>query len=138
MDHGRWRDAISGAGRRALHYVLRVARSCVDGPVIGWIFEHMSFAIPVQRLRETPSIMAFFHPQPEYPVHVLLVPKRAISGLTDPGAIDVDLLADLLRVVQSLVVELGLEQRGYRLIVNGGAYQDIAQLHFHLVSGTPT
>jgi histidine triad (HIT) family protein len=82
--------------------------------------------------------MAFFHPQPEYPVHVLLVPKRAISGLTDPGAIDVDLLADLLRVVQSLVVELGLEQRGYRLIVNGGAYQDIAQLHFHLVSGTPT
>jgi histidine triad (HIT) family protein len=138
MDHGRWTDAINEARRRALHFVLRVARSCVDGPVIGWVFEYMSFAIPVKRLRETPSLIAFFHPQPEYPVHVLLVPKRAISGLADPSATDVDLLTDLLQVVQSLVAELGLEQRGYRLIVNGGAYQDIAQLHFHLVSGTPT
>jgi histidine triad (HIT) family protein len=131
-------DGISEARRRALHIILRVARSCVDGPVIGWIFEHMSFAIPVKRLHETPTLIAFFHPQPEYPVHVLLVPKRAISGLADPSAIDVDLLTDLLRVVQSLVAELNLEQRGYRLIVNGGAYQDIAQLHFHLVSSTPT
>jgi diadenosine tetraphosphate (Ap4A) HIT family hydrolase len=67
-----------------------------------------------------------------------LVPKRAISGFADPSAIDIDLLTDLQLVVQSLVAELGLEQRGYRLIVNGGAYQDIAQLHFHLVSGTST
>jgi diadenosine tetraphosphate (Ap4A) HIT family hydrolase len=28
-----------------------------------------------------------------------------------------------------------LKEAGYRLIVNGGKYQDVAQLHFHLVSG---
>jgi diadenosine tetraphosphate (Ap4A) HIT family hydrolase len=32
------------------------------------------------------------------------------------------------------VSELELERAGYRLVVNGGKYQDVAQLHFHLIS----
>ena len=36
--------------------------------------------------------------------------------------------------IQSLVHEFYLED-GYRLIANGGAYQDIPILHFHLVAG---
>jgi diadenosine tetraphosphate (Ap4A) HIT family hydrolase len=39
-----------------------------------------------------------------------------------------------MQVIQSLVVEFRLEEIGYRLIVNGGKYQDVPQLHFHLVS----
>ena len=40
--------------------------------------------------------------------------------------------------MNSLVAELQLEKRGYRLIANGGAYQDVPHLHFHLVSdGAP-
>jgi diadenosine tetraphosphate (Ap4A) HIT family hydrolase len=50
-------------------------------PLIGWIFAHMSFAIPVKRLRETETLMAFYHPKPAYPFHVLLVPKKAIASL---------------------------------------------------------
>lgn len=34
-----------------------------------------------------------------------------------------------------LVRELGLEEKGYRLVIYGGPNQDIPQLHFHLVSG---
>jgi diadenosine tetraphosphate (Ap4A) HIT family hydrolase len=41
---------------------------------------------------------------------------------------------DLFATVQFLVRELGLEQPGYRLVANGGAYQDIPILHFHLIS----
>jgi diadenosine tetraphosphate (Ap4A) HIT family hydrolase len=41
-------------------------------------------------------------------------------------------LGDLYAVVQSLVEEYHLS--AYRLIVNGGEYQDFPQLHFHLVS----
>ena len=40
-------------------------------------------------------------------------------------------------MVQSLVAELDVEGPGYRLIVNGGGYQGVPQLHFHLVSGAP-
>lgn len=94
----------------------------------------MSFAIPVQRLRETRSLIAFYHPQPTYPVHILLVPKKALASLSVLTPTDAPFLVDLFQTVQDLVKELGLESGGYRLIVNGGRYQDVPQLHFHLVS----
>jgi histidine triad (HIT) family protein len=98
------------------------------------MFAHMSFAIPVRRLRDTPTLLAFYHPQPSYPFHVLIVPKRAIAHLSDLTPADVDFTADLFQTVSSLVDEFHLEGAGYRLIANGGAYQDVPQLHFHLIS----
>jgi histidine triad (HIT) family protein len=101
-------------------------------PLIGWIFAHMSFAIPVQRLRETDTLMAFYHPKPSYPFHVLLVPKKSVASLNEFDSTDAAFLTDLYSTVQSLVNEFHLP--AYRLIVNGGEYQDFPQLHFHLIS----
>jgi len=99
---------------------------------IGWMFEYMNFAIPVKRLRETETLMAFYHPKPSYPFHVLLVPKKAVASLKEFDSTDTAFLTDLYSTVQSLVNEFQLS--AYRLIVNGGEYQDFPQLHFHLVS----
>jgi len=104
-------------------------------PLIGWIFARMSFAIPVKRLRETESLMAFYHPQPAYPFHVLLVPKKSVKSLMDFDSKDSAFLTDLYATVQSLVEEFHLS--AYRLIVNGGDYQNFPQLHFHLISPSP-
>ena len=101
-------------------------------PLIGWLFTHMSFAIPVKRLRETNTLLAFYHPKPAYPFHVLLVPKQAVASLTEFDPHDSVFLTDLYTAVQSLVEEFHLD--AYRLIVNGGEYQDFPQLHFHLIS----
>ena len=101
-------------------------------PLIRWIFVHMSFAIPVKRLRETETLMAFHHPKPSYTFHVLLVPKKAVASLKEFDPTDTTFLTDLYSTVQSLVSEFHLP--AYRLIVNGGEYQDFPQLHFHLVS----
>ena len=68
-------------------------------------------------------------------MHVLIVPKRACASLMELSAQDARFLADLVETAQSLVRELGLENKGYRLVVNGGEYQDVGQLHFHLISG---
>lgn len=94
----------------------------------------MSFLIPVQRLRETDTLLAFYHPKPSYPVHILLIPKKALSTLAALSPADTPFLVDLFQTVQSLVSELKLEANGYRLITNGGAHQDVPQLHFHLIS----
>lgn len=94
----------------------------------------MSFAIPVKRLRETPSWMVFHHPQPAYPLHILIVPKRAYASLLAVPADDPTFWKEFMEIVQSLVLELGLDKTGYRLIANGGAYQTFPQAHFHLVS----
>lgn len=92
----------------------------------------MSFAIPVKRLRETSNLIVFQHPSPSYKVHILLVPKRQIQSLADLDPSDTAFLADLYSAVQSLVQEF--ELKAYRLIVNGGEYQDFPHLHFHLIS----
>ncbi|MEW6403256.1 MAG: HIT domain-containing protein [Chloroflexota bacterium] len=108
-------------------------------PVIGWIFTHMSFAIPVNRLRETDTLLAFYHPKPIYPFHVILVPKRPVPTLKDLDPNDAAFLRDLYSTVQNLVDEFHLT--AYRLIVNGGEFQDFPHLHFHLISPlapTPT
>jgi diadenosine tetraphosphate (Ap4A) HIT family hydrolase len=115
--------------------LFRLARSRFARYVIGWMFAHMSFIIPVNRLRETDTLLAFHHPQPSYPVHILIVPKRALGSMNDLTPADADFTADLFATVQSLVAELHLEAPGYRLICNGGAYQDVPHLHFHLISG---
>ncbi|MFN8402801.1 MAG: HIT domain-containing protein [Anaerolineales bacterium] len=101
-------------------------------PLIGWVFAHMSFVIPVKRLRETETLMAFHHPKPSYPFHVLLVPKRAVKTLMEFDSTDSAFLTDLYSTVQSIVKEFHLT--AYRLIVNGGEFQDFPQLHFHLIS----
>jgi histidine triad (HIT) family protein len=100
--------------------------------LFGWIFAHMSFAIPVKRLRETDTLMAFRHPKPAYPFHVLIVPKKAVPSLTELDPADTAFLTDLYSTVQSLVDEFKLP--AYRLIVNGGEFQDVPQLHFHLIA----
>jgi histidine triad (HIT) family protein len=117
--------------------LVKLARSRASQIIIGWVFTHMSFIVPVKRLRETETLLAFHHPQPSYPLHILLVPKHPYPTLLDVPPDATDLLRDLIEVVQDLVREFGLESSGYRLITNGGVYQDVQHLHFHLVSETP-
>ena len=98
------------------------------------IFSKMSFLIPAKRLRETKTLLAFYHPKPAYPFHVILVPKQAVSNLMELDPSEPMFLSELFSTVQSLVSEFQLS--AYRLIVNGGEYQDFPHLHFHLISGT--
>jgi histidine triad (HIT) family protein len=102
--------------------------------LIGWIFSAVSFAIPVRRVRETRTLLAFHHPQPSYPLHILLVPKKTLGSLSNLTITDTEFMADLFEAVKSLVEEYRLEKTGYRLIANGGTYQEFPQLHFHLIA----
>lgn len=115
-------------------WVFALLRLCLRGSWLGWLFAYMSFVIPVKRLRETPTLLAFHHPQPTYPTHILIVPKRPYPHLLALETADTAFLTDLFQAVQSLVREFQMEQGGYRLITNGGEYQDIPHLHFHLIS----
>ncbi len=110
----------------------RVFRWPLLSRMIGWVFAKMSFVLPLNRLRETDTLLAFYHPKPVYPFHVLIVPKKAVQTLSDLDLNDSAFLKDLFSVVQNIVEEFHLS--AYRLIVNGGDYQDFPQLHFHLIS----
>jgi histidine triad (HIT) family protein len=115
--------------------LFRLANNSLGRFLTAWIFTHMSFVIPAKRLRETDTLLAFPHPQPAHPFHVILLPKKDIHSFADLNPLD-PFLADLITVVQSLVTEYHLP--AYRLLVNGGAYQEFPHLHFHLISEIPS
>jgi histidine triad (HIT) family protein len=113
----------------------RLLRGCLGKVFLGFLFKYMRFMIPARKLVQTSTLTAFYHPQPAYPVHILIVPRKPIPGLQALGLQEKELLSEVFETVQRLVAELGLQESGYRVIVNGGAYQELPLLHFHLVSG---
>ncbi|MFW5713794.1 MAG: HIT domain-containing protein [Brevefilum sp.] len=94
----------------------------------------MNHLLPVDRLYENDTWMAFLHPQPDYPLHILILPKQGIANLSEVQAGQPELLTSLFEVVKILVGQFDLEAKGYRLITNGGPNQSIPQWHWHLVS----
>jgi diadenosine tetraphosphate (Ap4A) HIT family hydrolase len=77
---------------------------------------------------------AFEHPRPEYPLHILLVPHQPFRDVLALKDADPAILRDFLALVAELVRQYRLDECGYRLITNGGKYQDVRLLHFHLVA----
>ncbi len=114
--------------------LMSVARQKTSRKLLNWSLEHISFAIPVKHLRETKTLIAFHHPKPGYTLHILIVPKQPYGSLMDIPQGETTFLSDLVETVQSLVKEFKLDEGGYRLITNGGVYQEVPHLHFHLVS----
>jgi histidine triad (HIT) family protein len=107
----------------------------LGGFCVRWGVSHMSKALPIHILFESDTVLAFYHPHPAYPVHVLIVPKKPLKSLMELSAEQTTWMVDVLQAAQSLVRQLHLEECGYRLILNGGKYQEVEMLHFHLVSG---
>lgn len=112
---------------------LRLARSRWVGRCVGLAFARWSRWLPLRRVRETGACVAFWHPRPAYPVHILIVPKRALRALADLQPGDANPAGEMVLLARDVARDLGLSASGYRLILNGGAYQDVPQLHLHLI-----
>jgi histidine triad (HIT) family protein len=114
------------------------ARSRLGMSIILWSLNNMNHILPIDRLNESSNLIVFYHPEPSHNTHIVIMPKRPIRSLMELTAEDNDLLSEVIQMVQGLVNKLGLQDKGYRLIVNGGKYQNVAQLHFHLISDVNT
>lgn len=89
---------------------------------------------------EDETIFAFHDISPEAPVHILVVPKKHIANLLETAPEDAKILTDILTTsIPRIVKEQGLEEKGFRLVVNtkedGG--QTVGHLHFHILGGRP-
>jgi len=92
--------------------------------------------IPATIVYEDDRCLAFRDINPQAPVHVLIIPRKAISTHDQIGEEDRDLLGHLHLVAARLAQQLGL-QDGYRLVVNcrEQAGQTVPHLHMHLLGG---
>jgi len=91
--------------------------------------------VPVPLVYEDEFVAAFRDAEPQAPVHVLVVPKAHYSSLNDD--VPADVAAALCRALPKVAAEFGIEDTGYRVIVNTGphARQSVQHLHLHLVGG---
>ena len=94
--------------------------------------------IPCQKIYEDDFALAFHDIAPKAPVHVLVIPKGPYSSMTDFSAdAPAELVTGFLRAVGAVVRQLGVDDRGYRLMVNNGADggQEVPHLHVHIFAG---
>ncbi|MCX6017058.1 MAG: histidine triad nucleotide-binding protein [Chloroflexi bacterium] len=93
--------------------------------------------IPAQIVYQDDEVTAFRDIHPAAPVHVLIVPNRVIPTLNDASAEDEVLLGKLFLTAQRLARELGIDQSGYRVVMNtnADAGQSVAHIHLHLLGG---
>jgi histidine triad (HIT) family protein len=79
---------------------------------------------------ETDDVMVFPDIHPNAPIHLLIIPKLHVKEFV---AVDEDsLLLSLMKVVKEMVFKFGLEEKGYRIAINGGGAQQVHHLHIHL------
>lgn len=95
--------------------------------------------IPCDKVFENDQVIAFKDIAPVAPVHLLIVPKKAIRNLqAAQSEEDYALIMEAIKVAKQLAEEFGID-KGYRLLTNNGeeAGQSIFHLHFHLIGGRP-
>ena len=90
--------------------------------------------IPAKIVYEDDDVLAFHDVNPQAPVHVLIVPKKAIPRLADASASDEAVLGKLLLTAKKIATELGLTN-GYRVVINNGpdAGESVPHLHVHVL-----
>ena len=92
--------------------------------------------IPSEFIYEDEHCIAINDIAPQAPVHVLVIPKKAIPRLVDAEANDQALLGHLMLAAGKVAKQLGVEE-AFRLIVNNGegAGQTVFHLHLHIIAG---
>jgi diadenosine tetraphosphate (Ap4A) HIT family hydrolase len=94
--------------------------------------------IPSRRVYEDAHVVAFHDIAPQAPVHVLVIPRGNYVSLADFSAqASAEELAGFWRAVGAVARQLGLEERGYRVLVNTGedAGQEVPHFHVHIFGG---
>jgi histidine triad (HIT) family protein len=93
--------------------------------------------IPADIVYEDDDVLAFRDLNPQAPVHVLFIPKRAIATLDDAVPGDAELLGKLLLAAAAFARAQGLAKDGYRTVINtnGHGGQTVFHIHVHLLAG---
>jgi len=91
--------------------------------------------IPARIEHEDERCIVIHDIQPQAPVHLLIVPKKAIPRVDEAEDSDEAVLGHLLVVARDVARKLGLAN-GYRIVINNGpdACESVPHLHLHLLA----
>ena len=95
--------------------------------------------VPADILFEDDNLIAFNDIHPQAPTHVLIVPKEHIPTVNDLTEDQAALVGNLVLCAQALAAQRGIDDAGYRLVMNCNAEggQTVFHIHLHLLGGHP-
>jgi histidine triad (HIT) family protein len=95
--------------------------------------------IPADILYEDDRVMALRDINPQAPTHLLIVPKKPLPRIAQATPEDQPLLGHLLLKAAEVARAEGLEENGYRLVINNGrdGGESVPHLHVHILGGRP-
>lgn len=94
--------------------------------------------IPAEIVFESENVVAFKDIKPQAPIHILIIPKIEIPKVSDiKGSEHAALLGELFDAANKLAKDLGISERGFRLVFNCGndGGQEVYHIHMHLLGG---
>jgi len=94
--------------------------------------------VPADIVRQDEDFIAFRDIDPQAPHHVLVIPRRHLDAARDARGEEGDrLLGRLVAFATEVAGELGLDEKGYRIVTNTGpdGGQSVSHLHFHVLGG---
>ena len=88
---------------------------------------------------EDDQCLAFRDISPQAPVHILIIPKKAVARIAAAQADDQSLLGHLLLTAADIARCENIAPSGYRLVINNGSHggETVPHLHIHLLGGRP-
>jgi len=93
--------------------------------------------IPADIIYEDDLVIAFNDINPKAPTHVLIIPKKPIPRIAEAQPEDHRVLGHLLLKASEVAGELGLHEKGFRLVFNNGADagETVPHMHLHILGG---
>jgi len=92
---------------------------------------------PAAILYQDEMVIAIRDINPQTPTHVLVMPKEHIPSLVELGDEERDLASRLIFTAKEIARSDGVDEMGYRIVINcrehGG--QAVPHLHLHLLGG---
>lgn len=93
--------------------------------------------IPANKMFEDEHTLAFNDINPQAPVHILVIQREHYAGVHEIPGDSRDIIPQLFSTVTKVVVQEGLVEAGYRLVINFGksSGQEVPHIHIHILAG---
>ncbi len=120
---------------RISKYLFELAKSPLGDFIVGLAFGNFSTLLPIKRIKESDTSVAFWHPKPFWEYHILIVPKHPIKNLLSIDSNNSKYVVGMYSLLKEVIRDLGWEQEEYSTLINGGKRQEVGQLHMHIFKG---
>ena len=110
--------------------LFKIARLNFMGTIVSLIIRFLPYILPVKYIVVCKEYVAFYHPVPSYNEHILIVPRFRMRELINATRIQQEKLAVVFDAI--VAGEITHKISNLKIVVNGGARQDVMQVHFHL------